>query len=349
MVDVAAPDRGRGRHSGGAKRLRGLDRRLFGCPRFDHRLQLGAVFPTLEPGAKTRVLAEMIETAVFAERVPVFVRTAGDRDPAAPRALVAVGVGLRRTHRGAAEHIVRCIRPVTIADAVAIAAKQVNVQELFRDVHADRLGGRRIDELSSPCPGVVVESGEHRHGGGSAGAQINRAAHHHGRLLRLAREIGEPAERGKGGGIAGVVALRAGRAQSRSGDHHNLRIDFAQIVIAEPELLENARPEVVDRAVGGAGEIADDLLRAFRFQIELDRVLVEVDLIEHWRLVDAARERTHRQRSLTRVIDPGRRLNLDQLRTQQRQLHGAVRSSPGPGEVDDPLARKWPRSIGRLQ
>ena len=207
-------------------------------------------------------------------------------------------------------------------------------------MHRDRLARRCVHKLPQPGAVAVVQPGEHRKRRRRARAQINRAAHRQRRLVGRTGEIGQPGQRGEGRRVARVVALRPRRAQRAGRDQHDVVALLAQRRVAQPQLVQRARAEIVDRSVRRRRQIADHLLRALLLQIELDRELVEVELVEHRRLVDAAAERAHRQRALAAVVDPRARLDLDHLRAEQRQQHRPVGPGPGPGEVDDPPPRQ---------
>ena len=292
----------------------------------------------------------MIQPGGLAEAVPLRVAAAGDRDPR-PVAVrcIRIARAVWLAHYRAAVDIVRRPRAVPVAQALAVVAQQRDAQKLLAHVHRDRLARRGVDELPLSRAIAVVQPRQHRHRRCGASAQIDRAAHRQRRLVGRARQVGQTGQRGEGRRVARVVALRPRRPERTGGDHHDVPALLAQRRVAQPQLVQRARAEVVDRPVGRRRQVADHLFRALLLQVELDRQLVEVELVEHRRLVDAAAKRAHRQRALAAVVDPRARLDLDHLRAQQRQQHRAVGTRPGPGEINDPPPRERAAVGDRLE
>ena len=76
---------------------------------------------------------------------------------------------------------------------------------------------------------------------------------------------------------AGAAAVRPGLAEARHRRVDDLRIDRLQMPGAEPHFLQRAGPVGLQEHVGLRGELAHDLLRLRRFQVEHEAALVAVE------------------------------------------------------------------------
>ena len=141
-----------------------------------------------------------------------------------------------------------------------------------------------------------------------------------GLAIGPAGDSGESAERGAMDAEARMLALGAGLPAHAAVEHHDVRLDLAQLLVAEPESFSGARREVLDHDVRpldhamGDGETLG---------------LREVDRDPEFALIHVGGDVTGR---CARVANPGRneservdaRLGLDSKhgRTEVRQILG---------------------------
>ena len=86
-------------------------------------------------------------------------------------------------------------------------------------------------------------------------------------MAQAAHRFGDRAE-------SGPVAIRSGLAVAGQTHHHEPGVLRRQNVIAEPELLQQTRPEIFDDDIGFFRQTPHDLLALFGFQIDRDGFLV---------------------------------------------------------------------------
>ncbi len=153
----------------------------------------------------------------------------------------------------------------------------------------------------------------------------NRGAH---RIpVAVAREGAEARHRLDDLAERDVVTVRPTVAEARHRDHHQPRVDRGEGLVGQPEVTHDPPAEVLDHDIGPRHQFLQHLAAALEPQVERDRPLVTVDLVEpaanvprvgRGRLV-ARREAEH--------VGPHTRLDLDDVGAKVGEEHGAV----GPG------------------
>lgn len=259
----------------------------------------------------------------MAEGFPFRVAATLNRDP-----LFAVAIG-------AGVDAVWGVGGVVVAAPGSVLAGHGDGEELLAHVHGDRFPSGGVDELAFARAIAVQDSSDHCEGGGGAGAEVDGAAHLGRRTVGVAGEVREAGEGGEGGRVADVVALGASSTDGAGGDHDELGANGVEMVVAEAEFVEGAGAEVVDCAVGSFGQLFDDLLGFWRLEVERDGAFVEVELVEHGRLVVAAFELARGEGAQAAVVHAGGAFDLDDFRAKQGELQRAIGTGPGPGEVDE--------------
>src|SRR5262249_37842618 len=124
---------------------------------------------------------------------------------------------------------------------------------------------------------------------------------------------------------------RLGTALAEAGDRaiHEPRIERAKGIIAEPETLHRAGPEVLQHDVRLADQLSQDVLAFRSFHVEGEALLAPVHGHEVGRLA------TDERRPPARVVALGRLLDLDDLGPHVTEEHGAEWAGEDPREVDD--------------
>ena len=122
------------------------------------------------------------------------------------------------------------------------------------------------------------------------------------------------------------------------GAHHRergvdqVRLDRAQLVVGEAELLHRAGREVVGHDVELVEHAADQLEALRLVQVERDAPLVGVGVVEECAGVD--RETARRVRELAHAVQPGGGLDLDHIRAEVGQHLGDQRPRRHPAEIE---------------
>ena len=140
---------------------------------------------------------------------------------------------------------------------------------------------RHLQATTLTCLGTLVERAEdadrHQHAGAGvaeAGAGLDR------RAVAIAGDA-ERAAGGLGDHVEGeVFFVRAAGAEALDLAIDDAGVDLLDLVIAKPQSLDRARRHVLDRDIGLFQHVADDFEAARRFQVQRQRFLVGVELVE---------------------------------------------------------------------
>ena len=141
-----------------------------------------------------------------------------------------------------------------------------------------RLVDRHVDLLApagAPGLGEGGQRPDHAEHGGEGVAQADAGARRRpvgaaGRVADAADGLADAAE-------PGLAGARAGLAEARDVDEHDRRVGLGQHVVAEPPLVEPARPEVLDHDVARRRQPPHHGAGPLVAQVERDRPLVAPD------------------------------------------------------------------------
>ena len=122
--------------------------------------------------------------------------------------------------------------------------------------------------------------------------------------------------------VASLAGTRAGHPEARERAADDARVDVAQLLVGQPELVRLVAAEVRVHAVAGAHEIVQHLLRVGVAKVERDALLPAVERLEEERVL-AVLERRHVAADVT---GRGRVLELDDLGAEVCELEGAPRA-----------------------
>ena len=133
--------------------------------------------------------------------------------------------------------------------------------------------------------------------------------------------------------VRGLLAPRAALTEGRERRVDQLRIDLAQIFVAEAQRLERTGPVVLHQHVGGGDQFLQDLAALLGLQVQRDGALVgtlrqeagaHVGVVQHVVAAGIA--------ALIRVV---RMLDLDHVGAHQPKLIGRERPGQHVRDVDD--------------
>jgi hypothetical protein len=171
-----------------------------------------------------------------------------------------------------------------LAGARQIAELPVEVPgyRIFRDLRSEKAQGRiehrNVGELAFAGLGPLKQRAGDSEGAGHAGDRIAQRKAGAGRSHFLVTgDRHDPRHRLHHAVEGGGLPLRTGLAKARHGAIDQLRIDLAQRLIAEPELLHDAGPEVLPDDVRPLGESPDDLGRFRLGEVERQASFVGVE------------------------------------------------------------------------
>ena len=145
-------------------------------------------------------------------------------------------------------------------------------------------------------------------------------------------------ERGALTAEAGVVAVRSGLAVEARAHHHDVRTDFGERVVVEPEAAHRARCEVLRDRVGPLHDQAAYERDGIRLlQVERDVALADVEPVVHRRALEPvrvvrARARTRggsRAATSTPPAAPSRRARRSSGSRSARRRRNRTRGSGG--------------------
>ena len=234
-------------------------------------------------------------------------------------------------HRPEAGDEARELRPVGLEQH--LVRRGVGPQERDDGVHH-----RKLDVLAALAALPCVQRGadrlrrvQRRHLVGGGLPQEHRDA-----VVGIGLVRGEAAVRLDHGVVGAAIAVRAGRAEPGERHVHDVGVDRAHVVVAEPELVHHARPEVLDQHVGVGREPAHDVEARRRLQIDRDRALPAVaHEIQRAHPVDADADPP-------RDVTDARPFDLDHRRALVGHQRGRVRPGERDRQVEDAHAVERP-------
>ncbi len=178
---------------------------------------------------------------------------------------------------------------------------------------------------------ALVQGAEDRRRHQHAGAGVAKGE---AGLDRRAVGLAGDADRAAGGlrdHVEGeALLMRAARSEALDLAIDDARVDLLDRVVVEAEALDRARRHVLGDDVGLFDHVLDDLEPLRRFQIDRQRLLVDVELVEVPRVVvGLAGAQPAAGIAAARVLD------LDHLGAEPGQHLGAGRARLELGEIDD--------------
>ena len=197
-------------------------------------------------------------------------------------------------------------------DAVVVLVAQQSLHSAIDGLEGD-FEIAYVDVLALPSQFGVSEAERGGEGGGIADVEAGHAAGGlEGFKLRIA---GAPhvATHGKEGEVdADPVFVGAGLAEVADGGHDEIRVDLAEVFIAEAGGGQDVRGEVLDEDIGALDELLDDLLALFGLEVERYGALVGVEEEEEAALLKA-RLIVVEGADAARGVSPARPLDLDDI------------------------------------
>jgi hypothetical protein len=209
------------------------------------------------------------------------------------------------------------------------AREQIAFGVIVQQRHG-RLQQRAVHPLAETGALAVQQRVDDAEGGEDAGGQVQEGhAAAQRRAVRLAGDGHDPAER-----LHERLVTRRVLARPRSTEGRDRAVDEPGIhrrqgVVAQPERLHRAGPEVLDENVGRRRHALEDLDALGRLEVERHVALVPVDHQERGRLAVLVRWPCARL-----VAGPGV-FHLDDVGAQVGQEHAAERSGQHTGEIED--------------
>ena len=216
-----------------------------------------------------------------------------------------------------------------------LAADQDLAHEALGPGEGDRrVKHRELEMLALARPFAGQQRRRDRLGRGQAGHLVRDDRPHH---LRLARDpIGLDVRESRQGlddrVVDALLGVRSFLSEAADRDVDETRVQLAQALGAQPQLVDHAGAEVLDEDVCGADEVEQDPDAAFLLQVEDEGPLAPVDRREPGR--DAAALGSQPAHD---VAARGR-LDLDHFGALIRQQHGGDRPRDHRRQFDHPKA-----------
>ena len=148
----------------------------------------------------------------------------------------------------------------------------------------------------------------------------------------VAREAVQAGETGQAHAVGADVLQRAGEPSRRHGEHDNVRLDGAKLVVAELEFVHGSGPEVLHCNVALGDELLREFFRCGLLQVERDAAVASPAGV----VLQAAVGVLHapgewRQRPVD--VDARTRLDLEHLGAKKTEGLSHDRPGPDPAEV----------------
>src|SRR6267154_5046211 len=316
-----------GRHPGFADQLHRLFLGVLAGPRRDQLVDLGGALAAGLAGFVTLVTLQILAPDNLEQTLPVLgIGAAGEHIDVIVRAARLARVE-GRGHQPAG------LRPVAAAAQLRLPGP-LGAREWHAHVVDHRVLHRDLQPppLAALLPLVQRAENADRHQ--HAGAGVAEAwAGLHRRAVTVAGDAGRAA-----GGLRDHVEGEVFLVGAAGAEALHLAIDdpgleLLDLVIAEAQPLDRARRHVLDRDIGLLQQLANDFEAARRFQIQRQRLLVGVELVEVPRVVvGLARLQAAARIAAARVLD------LDHLGAEPGQAFGAGRPCLELGEIHHPDA-----------
>ena len=205
------------------------------------------------------------------QSLPFLVRVADDHAPVVvPARMRAIGI-MRRNRRPTVVVDQRRAGPVrTVARRKASPPRPAPVHREIQQRRTVERNARhhlrQVDMLAAPRHVAMVEAGERTHRPVHAAGIIHvRPAPASRRLVGQAGEMRQPRDRLSDRTERGVMVIATGMAVARHRHIDDVRLDLAQLVIAEAPVPQHARAEILDHDVGDGDQPLHDLQALWRF------------------------------------------------------------------------------------
>ena len=155
-------------------------------------------------------------------------------------------------------------------------------------------------------------------------------------VLGVAGHRGEPRERRDERTVAGVEAPRTVLPEGGDEGHGEVRVHGEEVVGTEPHALEDPGAEVGDEDVAPTREAPYQGAALRLREVDPDALLVLPEVVEVAVAVRSGGKPARMDRCAAGEVEPPRRLDLEHLRPERPEDHGAVRPGPYPGEIENP-------------
>ena len=236
----------------------------FRCPLGDDGIERGAILPAITRRSEQRVVFQLGPLQHFAHCTP-HLRRGVDVDPVvrtAGRARIC------RPGHGLAELITGTYR-----HAAALVFAQADADQVqHRFLH------RHFDMLTDPGDVTLVQCGEDRDCHVHAGAAVPDRGPVVGRWsVGETRDAHATSHRLRNGLETFHVRVRTVGAETLDRGVDQARIDFLQIIPAQPHPIQRAGAEVLDQHIGLPNDSSEMYFRLVGFQIQRQAALVRIE------------------------------------------------------------------------
>src|SRR5205085_12215132 len=316
-----------GRHPGLADDLHRLFLGVLTCPGGDDLIDLGGALAARVLRVVARVAFQIFAADDLQQTLPVLgIGAAGEDIDVIVRAARLARVE-RRRHQPAR------LRPVAAAAQLCLPAR-LGARKRHAHVVDHRVLHRELQPAS--CPGLLplVErpqnADRHQHAGpgiAKGGAGLDRCA------VAITGDAGRAARRLRDHVEGEAFLIRAAGAEALDLAVDDAGVDLLDLVITKPQPLDRARRHVLDRDIGLFEQLLDDLQPARRFQIQRQRFLVGVELVE----VPGVVVGLAGLQAAAGIAAPGV-LDLDHFGAEPGQAFGAGGARLELREIDNPHA-----------
>ncbi len=240
------------------------------------------------------------------------------------------------------ETVVRRAERVLVADAPGAHAESGGDRRPRVGDREDRVLIREVEGASLAATVAVEDPGDHAEGEVETTDEVTeRAAAARRWAVGEAGDRHETA-RGLGDDVVGdLPRARARRAEARERGDHEARVAGAQHVGPQPFGRHPPGAEVFDHGVGAIDETQEDLASLRRADIERDRALAAVGILEGERGLAFLRG------TIAEVVAGARALDLDDVGAEVGENRGRKRPGDYPAEIEDANSFEHARRHGR--
>jgi len=231
---------------------------------------------------------------------------------------------------------------IGVADAFGLMCVERIFENPFREQRHRTLPLAHVDILALAGLRTMIECSQHCEGAVHTGirVRITEAAMHR-RPFLVPGQRRQSGERNLGRAVRDIIAIGSGVAVAGERHHDDIRLDPLERVIAKAHPLHHAVREIIDDNVAVTDQPAGDFMRRSISEVQRDRPLALIVLVEVAGTVEAARLALRPWRQHTRDTGPVGGFDPDYIRTEMCQLQGTIGTGPYPGEICNPYPVEW--------
>ena len=187
---------------------------------------------------------------------------------------------------------------------------------------------------------MSAQGGDGGEGSHHAARVIHGVAQFYRRAVRVSGHVSEAPQGGEHGSVAGIPRFWPRLSVGGQRHHDNVGFDLTQLRISQPQTIHHAGTKILQHDIGDANQVVGKFQRPRFLEIERNRTLAGVDLLEGRR-----RFAVHGM-GPPRNVQARRRFHLDDVGAQRRQDHtgegaGGVNRKVGDANTGEGSGLVW--------